>query len=68
MILFIIVAAVLYVLYSTPHLVPGHRYFVERRAVTGTGPVQAPSGGGQPQGTMGEGGQTAPGGSPEDTE
>lgn len=78
MILFIIVGTVLYVVYSTPHLVPGHRYLVERRAVTGTGPVQVASAdaqqqgttaeGGQQQGTTAEGGQAPPAGSPEHTE
>jgi hypothetical protein len=57
MILFIAVGTVLYVLYSTPHLVPGHRYFVERPAATGTGPVQAASADEQQQGTTAEAGQ-----------
>lgn len=77
MILFIIVGTVLYVLYSTPHLVPGHRYLVERRAVTGTGPVQVASADAQQQGTTAavgqqetttEGGQAATADAPEDTE
>jgi hypothetical protein len=71
MILFIAVGTVLYVLYSTPHLVPGHRYFVERPAATGTGPVQAASADEQQQGTTAEGGHqqgtTAEGGQQQGT-
>jgi hypothetical protein len=47
MILFIVVATALYVLYTTPHLVPGHRYRMEARAVTATPAVTMPGQGGQ---------------------
>jgi hypothetical protein len=43
MILFIAVGAALYVLYTTPHLVPGHRYQVQiRPPVAGTPVAGAP--------------------------
>jgi hypothetical protein len=42
MILFIAVAAALFVLYSKPHLVPGHRYQIEKRAVPASGAVVEP--------------------------
>jgi hypothetical protein len=34
--LFIAVAGALYVLYTKPHLVPGHRYTLQVRSVAGT--------------------------------
>jgi hypothetical protein len=36
MLLFIAVASALYVLYTKPHLVPGHRYHMQMRAITAT--------------------------------
>jgi len=36
MLLFIAVAGALYVLYTKPHLVPGHRYNMQLRAVSAT--------------------------------
>jgi len=36
MLLFIAVAAALYVLYTKPHLVPGHRYQIQMRPVSHT--------------------------------
>jgi hypothetical protein len=45
MILFIAVASALYVLYTKPHLVPGHRYQVNGRSVTATTDVRAPKAG-----------------------
>ena len=36
MLLFIAVASALYVLYTKPHLVPGHRYNMQLRAITAT--------------------------------
>ena len=36
MLLFIAVAAALYVVYTKPHLVPGHRYQVQTRSVSHT--------------------------------
>jgi hypothetical protein len=36
MLLFIAVAAALYVLYTKPHLVPGHRYEMQMRPVSHT--------------------------------
>ncbi len=56
--LFITVAATLYVLYSKPHLVPGHRYRIERAPVTGTGAVRAPGQGAQASGGQPEAGQS----------
>lgn len=41
-ILFIAVASALYILYSKPHLVPGHRYQPQGRSMTSTGAVRAP--------------------------
>lgn len=67
MILFIAVAGTLYVLYTKPHLVPGHRYQLMSRpavatpAVTPPGPAPA-TGGGQP------GTPAAPPQTPEQTE
>jgi hypothetical protein len=45
MILFVAVAGALYVLYTKPHLVPGHRYLIDTRsaAATGTAPVTPPA-------------------------
>jgi hypothetical protein len=40
--LFIAVAAALYVLYTKPHLVPGHRYEMRMRATTHTAAPMAP--------------------------
>ena len=34
--LFIVVAGALYVLYTKPHLVPGHRYTMQVRSITAT--------------------------------
>jgi hypothetical protein len=34
MLLFIVVASALYVLYTKPHLVPGHRYQLQLRSIT----------------------------------
>jgi hypothetical protein len=42
MILFIVVASALYVLYTKPHLVPGHRYNVVLRSVTDTAVAGTP--------------------------
>ena len=36
MLLFIAVAGALYVLYTKPHLVPGHRYNMQMRSITAT--------------------------------
>lgn len=36
MLLFIAVAGALYVLYTKPHLVPGHRYTMQVRSITAT--------------------------------
>ena len=36
MLLFIVVASALYVLYTKPHLVPGHRYQLQLRPTTAT--------------------------------
>jgi hypothetical protein len=41
MLLFIAVAGALYVLYTKPHLVPGHRYHMDGRSVSAT-PVPGP--------------------------
>jgi hypothetical protein len=40
MALFVAVAAALYVLYTKPHLVPGHRYNMLMRPITGTAAVR----------------------------
>lgn len=52
MLLFIGVAAALYVLYTKPHLVPGHRYSIAPREATATPDVTLPGqqddGAGQP--------------------
>jgi hypothetical protein len=42
MILFIAVASALYVLYTKPHLVPGHRYQMVGRTAVQTAPVAPP--------------------------
>jgi hypothetical protein len=43
MILFVAVAGALYVLYTKPHLVPGHRYLhMDNRAAVDTAPVTPP--------------------------
>jgi len=58
MVLFIAVAAALYILYTKPHLVPGHRYNVVLSSVSDTpavgtpGPAAAP---GQPPASGAEG-------------
>jgi hypothetical protein len=45
MLLFIVVASALYVLYTKPHLVPGHRYQLQLRSITATaGPETAAPG------------------------
>jgi hypothetical protein len=46
MILFIAVAGALYVLYTKPHLVPGHRYLMDGQRATAAQP--ASRAGGQP--------------------
>lgn len=46
--LFIGVAAALYVLYTKPHLVPGHRYEMQMRATTHTAAPAMPGTAGQP--------------------
>jgi hypothetical protein len=44
MILFVAVAGALYVLYTKPHLVPGHRYLIDTRsAAVDTAPVTPPA-------------------------
>jgi hypothetical protein len=40
--LFIFVAGALYVLYTKPHLVPGHRYTIQVSSVTGTARPDVP--------------------------
>jgi len=47
MLLFIAVAGALYVLYTKPHLVPGHRYNMNGRSVVATPGANAPTRGGQ---------------------
>ena len=42
MILFIAVAGTLYVLYTKPHLVPGHRYRMDGRPAVATPPAATP--------------------------
>jgi len=42
MILFIAVASTLYVLYTKPHLVPGHRYHMAGSSAVSTAPVTSP--------------------------
>ena len=62
MILFVAVAGALYVLYTKPHLVPGHRYLMDSQAATAARP--ASRAGGQPA----AGGQDQPaGGGSEDS-
>jgi hypothetical protein len=43
MLLFIAVGAALYVLYTKPHLVPGHRYQVQMRPVSQTAAPAMPA-------------------------
>jgi hypothetical protein len=62
--LFIGVASALYVLYTKPHLVPGHRYQVQMRSVADTPAPGTPGAGtpgaGTPEaGTSGAGSQAA---------
>jgi len=45
MLLFIAVAGALYVLYTKPHLVPGHRYTLQVRSVAGTAAPETEAGG-----------------------
>jgi hypothetical protein len=47
MLLFIAVAAALYVLYTKPHLVPGHHYEMRLRAASDTVPSAGPRSAGQ---------------------
>ena len=47
MLLFIAVAAALYVLYTKPHLVPGHRYEMRMRAASDTVLPATPGSAGQ---------------------
>ena len=66
MILFIAVAAALYVLYTKPHMVPGHRYRLEGRTAVTTPAVgmpgqQAGEGTGQPASAEGGTGSAATG-------
>ena len=42
MILFIVIGSALYILYTKPHLVPGHRYNMVLRSVSDTAAVGAP--------------------------
>jgi hypothetical protein len=42
--LFIFVAGALYVLYTKPHLVPGHRYTIQVSSVTATARPEVPGG------------------------
>jgi hypothetical protein len=42
MVLFIVVAAALYILYTKPHLVPGHRYNMVLRSVSDTAAAGMP--------------------------
>ena len=61
MLLFIAVASALYVLFTKPHLVPGHRYHLAGRSSVSTAPVTppvAPDAGGE-EGTGGTGGQAS---------
>jgi len=43
MLLFIVVASALYVLYTKPHLVPGHRYQLQLRPTTATAVPRTPA-------------------------
>jgi hypothetical protein len=58
MLLFIGVAAALYVLYTKPHLVPGHRYQMAGRSVSATAAVKGP---GQDDDDTGEAGSAGAG-------
>jgi hypothetical protein len=62
MILFIVVATALYILYTTPHMVPGHRYLMQGATVTGTPAVAVPGQGGQQTATGGQPGGAPPAG------
>lgn len=44
MLLFIAVAGALYVLYTKPHLVPGHRYQMQLRSTTATSAPETAAG------------------------
>jgi hypothetical protein len=59
MILVIAVLGALYVLYTKPHLVPGHRYHIEARAASATPAAATPG-----EGTQRAGGAKAGGTSP----
>jgi hypothetical protein len=62
MLLFIGVASALYVLYTKPHVVPGHRYQVTYRTVSATGTVRVPGPVARPTpggGTVADAGQQA---------
>jgi hypothetical protein len=48
MLLFIFVAGGLYVIYTMPHLVPGHRYTMQVRAATATAVPAVPGEAAQP--------------------
>jgi hypothetical protein len=50
MLLFIAVAGSLYVLYTKPHLVPGHRYQMQLRSTSDTTAPAIPGGQGRPAG------------------
>ena len=50
MLLFISVAGALYVLYTKPHLAPGHRYQMQMRSTISTTAPAVPGGQGQPAG------------------
>jgi hypothetical protein len=56
MILFIGVAAALYVLYTKPHLVPGHRYQMAGRSVSATPAVKVSGQDGDDTGQTGSAG------------
>ncbi|HEY5989305.1 MAG TPA: hypothetical protein VIV12_23430 [Streptosporangiaceae bacterium] len=68
MLLFIAVAGALYVLYTKPHLVPGHRYHLDGRSVAATPSVSMPGhsgqAGGQRAAARGEGATAASDGKP----
>jgi len=48
MVLFIVVASALYILYTKPHLVPGHKYNVVLRSVSDTPVAGTPGAAGTP--------------------
>jgi hypothetical protein len=48
--LFVAVAGALYVLYTKPHLVPGHRYQMQLRSAVDTVAPAVPGGAGRPAG------------------